>query len=191
MKKKFVNLIKKYIGFDETMKDFIDYIDELGFFETPASTQYHNSFDGGLAKHSLNVTNRAIELYNALKPDIPLSDLVFVSLFHDVGKIGLKDNPMYVKTIKGYIKKVNLNNNSICIKSEKGYIKQCEINHAVLSIYHLSKFFDLDEELIHAILYHNGLYDNLGKETIGKERQLTLILHWADMWASRFDEVRK
>jgi len=97
---------------------------------------------------------------------------IFVSLFHDVGKCGLVNRPMYVK-------------------SDDGWVKQLNINHATLSIYHLSKFFDLDEDEIHAILYHNGLYDGLGNEFKNDEKPLTLLLHWADMWVSRFEEERK
>ena len=34
-------------------------LDELGFFEAPASTRFHGSEPGGLLKHSLNVYEQA------------------------------------------------------------------------------------------------------------------------------------
>ena len=42
------------------VEDLIAYMDESGFFEAPCSTQYHLSCEGGLAKHSLNVTDTLI-----------------------------------------------------------------------------------------------------------------------------------
>lgn len=174
IRKEFEDVIHQFFSNEQREKllKFLDYLDELGFFAAPASTKWHNAFDGGLAQHSLNVAKVAIKLYSILKPDIPIQKVVFVGLFHDVGKVGLYNRPTYVKT-------------------EEGYKKGCRINHASLSLYHLSKFFDLDEDEIHAILYHNGLYDGLGDELKNNEKPLTLILHWADMWVSRFVDERR
>ena len=35
---------------------------------------------------------------------------------------------------------------------------------------------------------HDGLYDFMKYDLNGKERPLQLIVHWADMWASRVIE---
>ena len=40
------------------------------------------------------------------------------------------------------------------------------------------------------IRYHDGLYERANSELIGHETPLMMILHWADMWASRILETK-
>ena len=61
------------------------------------------------------------------------------------------------------------------------------VPHEVRSIAIASRFIDLTEEEQFAILYHNGLYGEL-KGVKGNETALYMILHFADMWASRMME---
>lgn len=63
------------------------------------------------------------------------------------------------------------------------------IPHEISSIHILSKFIQLTEEETFAILYHNGLYTSVGYGLKGNERPLQMILHFADMWASRVVEI--
>ncbi len=182
MKEKVLKIVEKYLSKRENIYEFINYLDEIGFFTTAASTKYHSNYKGGLAEHSLKVVENIIKLYKTFKPEFPLEKAVFVALFHDVGKCGLKEKPMYVQ------KKEPINTEYYGLGFKFVWKKNLTMNHSVLSIYHLAKFFDLDEDEIHAILYHNGLYDNLGNELRNNEKPLMLLLHWADMWASRFDE---
>jgi 23S rRNA maturation-related 3'-5' exoribonuclease YhaM len=51
-----------------------------------------------------------------------------------------------------------------------------------------SKFIELTEEEEFAILYHNGMYVSSGRDIQGKERPLQQLLHFSDMWCSRFVE---
>ena len=46
----------------------------------------------------------------------------------------------------------------------------------------------LNKEEQKAILWHNGLYGLFKYEISGKESELYMIIHWADMWASRIIE---
>ncbi|MBQ0130034.1 MAG: HD family phosphohydrolase, partial [bacterium] len=46
----------------EYIEDVIDGLEELGFFEAPASTKFHLNEAGGLAEHSLNVCKVALML---------------------------------------------------------------------------------------------------------------------------------
>lgn len=71
------------------IENLIQWLDTTDFKYAPASTQYHNSFRGGLLKHSLNV-------YYAFKDDyvtpsefmeIPQDTIIITSLLHDVCKI--------------------------------------------------------------------------------------------------------
>ena len=65
------------------------------------------------------------------------------------------------------------------------------IPHDVRSIAILSKFIDLTEEEQFAILYHNGLYGDLKYQISGKETELYMLLHFADLWVSRVVEAKQ
>lgn len=83
----FVELLKS--THRQNIDKIIDWLSSTDFRYAPASTQYHNSFRGGLLSHSLNV-------YHILKNDfkmmvdfmeIPDDTIILTSLLHDVCKI--------------------------------------------------------------------------------------------------------
>ena len=68
-------------------------LEELGFFEAPASTRFHGSEPGGLLKHSLNVYEQARVLREIecrfcpkLEKTVPVESVVLATLLHDVCK---------------------------------------------------------------------------------------------------------
>lgn len=90
----------------ETKRENIDYVieclDQMGFFEAPASVANHLNEEGGLVQHSLNVYDEAMglkEIQTRLNPGIgkELNDesIAIAALLHDVCKADL-----YVKTIR-------------------------------------------------------------------------------------------
>lgn len=178
------------------MKDLIAYMELIGYFEAPSSGGNHLAKEGGLAEHSWNVlalmdadaaTKYSSEEHFALNPSI-----VIVSLLHDLGKCGDFGKPNYVENwIKS--RKKDENGEYPLVRSEK---KPYETNkellyvpHEVRSVKIANKFIDLTEEEEFAILYHNGLYGDFKYTIQGKETPLYLLLHSADMWASRVVEV--
>ena len=62
------------------------------------------------------------------------------------------------------------------------------VDHEIRSVKIASKYISLTEEEELAILWHNGLYGNFKYQISGKETPLYLLLHFADMWASRVTE---
>ena len=54
-----------------------------------------------------------------------------------------------------------------------------------------SQFIHLTENEEWAILMHNGLYGDFRYAIQGKETPLYLLLHHADMWASRVVEMEE
>ena len=75
------------------IENVLSKLEELGFFEAPASTKFHLSCKGGLLQHSLNVYEAAMLLRDQvrdrkpeLKKDLPLDSVVICSLLHDVCK---------------------------------------------------------------------------------------------------------
>ena len=171
----------------EGIKDLLEWMEESGFYDAPCSTKYHLSTPGGLAEHSLNVFTTALDLVQALKKKEKvtfeyLNSVCICSLLHDIGKVGQFE--------KSYYRTVPEMHKGESFAGRFSY----EINkdllpvpHEIRSIAILSRFIELTEEEQFAILYHNGLYGEL-KSFKGKETPLYMIIHFADMWASRVIE---
>jgi 23S rRNA maturation-related 3'-5' exoribonuclease YhaM len=178
----------------EGMENLIAHMEEYGFFKAPCSTQHHLCRKGGLAEHSLNVLEVAFDLSNTLCDIVPKESIIIVSLLHDIGKMGQFNKPNYVPNmLKGRATKQNPNPEPYQSES-KPYISNPElmhVDHEVRALSIVSKFIDLTEEEQQAILWHNGLYGPFKYEIQGKETPLYMILHWADMWASRVVEVEE
>lgn len=176
------------------MENLVEYMDEYGFFNAPCSTQHHLSKKGGLAEHSLNVYEVAMDLSNVLCDMEPKESIVIVSLLHDIGKMGQFDKPNYVPNmLRGRATKANPNPEPYQSEA-KPYISNPElmyVDHEVRALAIISKFIDLTEEEQQAILWHNGLYGPFKYEISGKETPLYMILHFADMWASRVVEAEE
>jgi 23S rRNA maturation-related 3'-5' exoribonuclease YhaM len=152
------------------------------FFTAPCSTQYHLSKQGGLAEHSLNVFKFANDIYGTILPDFSHEEMVIATLLHDIGKSNYREKPFYVPNILKGGK----------VSETKPYETNKDrlfISHEIISLQILSRFMELTEEEEFAILYHNGLYVASGKDIQGKERPLQQLLHFSDMWSSRFIEV--
>ena len=99
-KSEFIEILK------DTGRENIDYViedlEDLGFFEAPASSKNHFNFEGGLVEHSLNVYKIAIMLKEQmikLRPDIvnriPDDSIAIAALLHDVCKADI-----YKKVVK-------------------------------------------------------------------------------------------
>lgn len=180
----------------EGIENLIKHMEEQGFFKAPCSTQYHLSKEGGLAEHSLNVYKQAnIFAATCLDPDDydKMHDsIVITALLHDIGKMGQFNKTNYVPNmLKGRATKANPNPEPYQ-STAKPYISNPEllyVDHEVRALSIISKFIDLTEEEQQAILWHNGLYGSFKYQIQGNETPLYLILHYADMWASRVVEV--
>lgn len=172
----------------EGVIDLLGYMQEIGFLTAPASTQFHGAYDGALAEHSVNVLRAAEKLgvawlggaeYNKIQDSV-----VICALLHDLGKCGQFDKPYYVENLLASGK----------VSDSKPYKVNPDllnVPHEIRSIVMATMFIDLTEEEQHAILYHNGLYGSLKYEITGKETPLYMIIHFADMWASRVMEMKE
>ena len=165
------------------MFDLIDHLEKISFYDAPASGGNHMAKDGGLLEHSLNVYDVAVSMIslNTFNTYVKYEDLVIASLLHDVGKAGCYDQPYYLENILKSGKR----------SDAKPFETNKEINliqHQDSSVLIVSKFINLTYHQHVAIKYHNGLYTADGRDINGKETPLYLIIHFADMWASRFME---
>lgn len=175
----------------------IEYMEKIGFFTAPASGGNHSSGEGGLAEHSLNVMFTAEKLSVALLGSKNITDeirnsIVIVALLHDLGKCGDYGKQMYVPNMIKDGRPTKAEPEQKYKQSESKPWKRntdlLPIDHATRSIKLATFFIDLTEEEEFAIRYHDGLYETANYGVKGHETQLYMILHWADMWASRVIE---
>ena len=88
-------------------------LDELGFFEAPASTKFHLSCKGGLLEHSMNVYEAAIMLREQavkerpeLEELLPMDSVAICTLLHDTCKADIyKEGILSRKNADGYWEK--------------------------------------------------------------------------------------
>ena len=122
--------------------------------------------------------------------EVSFDSIIICGLLHDIGKCGQFGKPYYVEN---YLSKRDKEGNPV--RSEaKPYITNAElfnVPHEVRAISIISRYIDLTEEEQFAILYHNGMYGDLKYQLSGKETPLYMLLHFADMWASRVIETNK
>lgn len=181
----------------ENMEQMIDWMDENGFFTAPCSGNYHLAHEEGLAEHSLNVMEQALALADTLDKEKEFLDresVIIAALLHDLGKTGQFGKPNYIPNmLKGRATKANPNPESYQ-SPKKPFVTNPDllyVDHEIRSIQIASQFIELTEDESFAILNHNGMYSNLRYAYSGKETPLSLIIHWADMWAARVLEVKE
>jgi len=107
----------------EGIENLIEYLKKEEFFTSPGSTKYHGCYNGGLAKHSLNVFERVRQANEDFKLDIDYHSIVITCLLHDVCKVGA-----YLGTEKPY-----------------RWNRQQPCGHAKLSIDRIKQFIQLTE----------------------------------------------
>ena len=147
VKEEIIDLLKstERLGIGAMIEELI----KKGFFEAPASTRFHGSYYGGLAKHSLRVHELVIEFVDKFRPDqkigygqmpmkIDPNNLIIACLLHDVCKCGA-----YVRT-----------------KADDGWTnnRDKDKGHAKLSIKRIKAFIELEKVEEMMIRYHMGIY---------------------------------
>lgn len=187
LKEKFIAIVRNDIrrdGIDALVK----HLEESDFFEAPASTKYHGSYEGGLVQHCLDV-------YNALHDELAFiygdnylavyseESIAIVSLFHDLCKIG-----KYVagtRNVKDPVTK-QWHEEPTYFYNKEAF----EMGHGAASVYTAQKFIHLEDFEAQAILWHMGAYDlsnymNLdGLGSAYEKNTLAFALHRADMMAT-------
>lgn len=193
MKKKeeFIRIYRQYIR-RPGAEELLDYLEHHSdFFEAPASTRFHMSFEGGLVEHSLNVFE-CLKSYlerDRVKNDYGLQvsneTLAVVSLLHDVCKTNC-----YRKSFRN-------------VKDESGkwqkvpsyeFSDPMPYGHGEKSVYIISGFMHLSREEAFAIRYHMGFAGTEDSRNVGDSFRmypLAFALSTADMEATYFLEKDK
>ncbi len=153
--------------------------DKTDFFKAPASSKYHNAFEGGLAEHSLNVYNAMIEHFNDGKPD---ESFAICALLHDLCKAEFyKVSQRNVKNeATGQWERVNY----YTIEDKFPF------GHGEKSVFLVERFMRLKVEEAIAIRWHMGGFDDAargGSFAINgayEKYPLAVKLHIADVIAT-------
>lgn len=188
-KELFYEICEKHIkrdGFDKLLA----YLEPTDYFTAPASTKFHNSYEGGLLNHNLNVYKRLKEemelTYGELSPERH-ETVAICALFHDLCKTNY-----YAVSFR------NAKNASGIWESVPYYTVDDKLpyGHGEKSVYILSGFIRLSREEALAIRWHMGFSDESvkgGNYSIGtafEKYPLSMLLHIADLKATYIDEVR-
>jgi hypothetical protein len=135
------------------LKEMVKWLEEKSdFFTAPASTIYHNNFEGGLLDHSINVMEIALHFhqFRNLASRIPAESVIIASLFHDLCKINLyKRKEKWVKTDQGkWVSYMGYD-----------YEDTFPFGHGEKSVYFIMNFMSLKKEEALAIRHHMGPWD--------------------------------
>lgn len=174
MKEKFIELLKSTNR--EGIENLINFLEKTDFYTAPASTKFHNSFEGGLLSHSLNVYTALKQLVNDKWSE---DTIIIVSLLHDLCKINTY--------------KVDYRNK----KDETGtWVKEpyytvddlMPLGHGEKSVMLISEFIKLTKEELYAIRWHMGGFEpkeNHNYVSKAYEKyELAVFAHMADIMAT-------
>ena len=168
----------------------LDYLlTKSDFFTAPASSKFHNDFEGGLLSHSLNVYKRLVKLLQAEYGEgwtekYSPETVAIVGLLHDLCKIN------YYKVSYRNVKKDG------AWEQVPYYTVEDELpyGHGEKSVYIISGFMRLTREEAMAINWHMGGFDDRvrgGSYTVGeafRRYDLAVLAHTADFLATYLDE---
>ena len=145
-KKEIIELLKSVDR--DGMEKLIDFLERTDFFKAPASTKFHNNFEGGLAEHSLNVYKSLKELTNGQWAD---ETLIIVGLLHDICKVNNYKVEMRNK------KDPDTGN----WYQEPYYTTEdmMPLGHGEKSVMLIQEFIKLTKEELYSIRWHMGGYE--------------------------------
>ncbi|MCD7809674.1 MAG: HD domain-containing protein [Erysipelotrichaceae bacterium] len=190
-KERFIQIYKDNIhrpGSDKLL-DFL-MSNKSDFFEAPASSRYHNAYQGGLLDHSLNV-------YDCLK------DYLSRTRVKDVYGLNYSEETIAIVALLHDICKTNVYKTSTRNVKENGQwiqVPYFEFNdtlpygHGEKSVYMISGYMRLTREEAFAIRYHMGFSGSEDTRNVGAAFEmfpLCLALSTADMEATYYVEGKK
>jgi hypothetical protein len=145
-KNEIVNLLKKVNR--DGMDRLIDFLERTDYYKAPASTKFHNNFEGGLAEHSLNVYR---ELKDLTKGQWADETLIIVGLLHDICKVNNYKVEMR-----------NKKNPDTGVWYQEPYYTTEDLmplGHGEKSVMIIQEFIKLTKEELYAIRWHMGGYE--------------------------------
>lgn len=165
----------------------IEYMDANGFFTAPSSTVFHNNFEGGLALHSVNVTDLLFKKNEDFSFQYSSDTLSITGLLHDLCKMNyyeVDEEPPTDAQIYRLNKELKINGHKMPFKLTKSYAsnlidwyvkghkgdmpvfsvsykvnEQFPFGHGEKSAFIAQRFIELTEEEAIAIRWHMQAFD--------------------------------
>lgn len=158
----------------------VEWIKISDFYRSPASTIYHESYEGGLLDHTLRVVERVLDLKKTESfKSVALDSAILCACMHDWCKIGLYES--YMKNVK--------DDTTGTWSKQKAFkvtpIRYTSFGHGVSSMYLAQRFCKLDVDEALAIRWHMGMF-NVANNEINEYEQscemypIVLLLQFAD-----------
>lgn len=180
----------------ENIEDIIAWLEDIKFFDAPASVRNHFNFPGGLVKHSLNVYDVAMKLREsmiAMRPDteeyLTPESVAVAALLHDVCK-----SDIYRRTVRKQKNEIGI------WEDVEGY----EVDYSAFPTGHGEKSvmmllragLDLEDDELLAIRWHMGPWDlpaqsiemDKSYRAAQKKSPLVPLIHTADTLAAQIIE---
>ena len=189
-KEKFKEIFEKNITRDGA-KELLEFLEKTDFFVSPASTQFHSAYEGGLCDHSINVYNRFLNSvkneYGKKYLDVVSNETIAIcGLLHDICK---------VDTFKADFKNKKVDGNWVQVAY---YTVEDSLpyGHGEKSVYIISGFMKLSREEAMIINWHMGGFDArvrggaYGLSEAYYKYPLAVIFHTCDMLATYLDETK-
>lgn len=180
----------------ENINYVIEDLEDLGFFEAPASVKNHYNFAGGLVEHSLKVYDMAMALRESIikmRPDmeaqLPVESVAIATLLHDVCKADI------YRTVQ----RARKNEIGIYEKFDEYTVDYSNfpVGHGEKSVIMLLRSgLDLEDAEIFAIRWHMGPWE-LAPQSIEQDRTyrsaqqrspLVALVHTADTLSAQILE---
>lgn len=171
------------------VEDVADELDNLGFFNAPASINHHGNHDGGLYEHSYEVMHQLLYLTKRLdltwsRPESPY----IIGMFHDICKC---DNYKKSRSRIPNMIDMGLGNDDGCYEEKWEYNKNSVLSgHGEKSVIMTQNILGrLTKEEVMCIRWHMGAFDD--KENWQYYSRAVssypnvLFTHTADMIASQ------
>lgn len=113
---------------------------------------------------------------NTLAPEISDESCVVTALFHDLGKVGMPGNPLYLKNKGKGDKEASV---PYSVNKDMTYMSV-----PLRSLYMILPRFPLTEEETQAVMYHDGQYVEDNRSVATRECPLLFLLQYADTWSA-------
>lgn len=200
-KKTFCELLRTIKRDGADIERLISKLERSDFFEAPASTIYHNSVEGGLVDHCLNVyyNLKSLVKNKHLEEIISEDSITICALLHDMSKMNFYEKTFKnVKVYSDYGSKRDEGGNFDWVAQasyktvdvEKRFLYG---NHEETSEFMVRQYIPLKLEESVAILNHHFSmsYDCVPIESVSLKHErypLACLLHVADMISTYIDE---
>lgn len=160
------------------------FLDEIKFFDAPASTQYYGSYPGGLCEYALKSAHELGMLCNAYFPGrYTEEDVIKVALFKDIYKATMYE--AYQKNIKD-----EMTGQWVTVpayRTRDGAARPVFGNIGFSSFMQISKLIKLSDEQIEAIVQARATESTPDIHEICKTFPLVTLTKMADLATTYFD----